>query len=312
MYHSHTYKSSSTSSSSAQQMENQGLPQHTQPQPQAQSQAPDGGVPPALASTLEHIIGQLDILTQVCTTHPRIVRTRSSFYPVSLRWVDGVTYRAAHKCYAGMHACPKKCRSQLSTNAHLRTKEQHALFIFTNHINLHQPTSTCSRVWVSVRAHVHVHVKYPLSWNFFCKLGNVFSDLIIREKTGFKFSVFIKKEIKSPWISSWEMSPSKWQMSKFATHCDRCNDIWGWLEIIEFHKVHLIAFHNSFWQRAVIRGCQILEFISEMCCCPVHCYTYSRFTTDHLLVCLMNEKVYNSNLFLQIDHNEQWGQQDML
>ncbi|KAF7668409.1 hypothetical protein LDENG_00011110 [Lucifuga dentata] len=61
--HSHTYKNPTTSSFSTQQMKSQRLPQHTS-QPQTQPQASDGGVAPALASTLEHIIAQLDILTQ--------------------------------------------------------------------------------------------------------------------------------------------------------------------------------------------------------------------------------------------------------
>ncbi|XP_022603979.1 POC1 centriolar protein homolog A [Seriola dumerili] len=57
--HSHTYRNPSTSSSTTHQTQTQGLPQHS-----SQSQTSDGGVPPGLASTLEHIIGQLDILTQ--------------------------------------------------------------------------------------------------------------------------------------------------------------------------------------------------------------------------------------------------------
>nr|CBN80860.1 WD repeat-containing protein 51A [Dicentrarchus labrax] len=61
--HSHTYRNPSTSSASTHQTQTQGLSQHS-PQVQTQSQALDGGVPPGLASTLEHIIGQLDILTQ--------------------------------------------------------------------------------------------------------------------------------------------------------------------------------------------------------------------------------------------------------
>lgn len=60
--HSHTYKNPSTSSSSTHQTQTQGFPQHL---PQVQAQSSDGGVPLGLASTLEHIIGQLDILTQV-------------------------------------------------------------------------------------------------------------------------------------------------------------------------------------------------------------------------------------------------------
>lgn len=58
--HSLTYRNPSSISSSAHQTQTQGLSQH-----QPRVQASDGGVPPGLASTLEHIIGQLDILTQV-------------------------------------------------------------------------------------------------------------------------------------------------------------------------------------------------------------------------------------------------------
>ncbi|XP_026023519.1 POC1 centriolar protein homolog A isoform X2 [Astatotilapia calliptera] len=61
--HSHANGSLSISSSTAHQTQTQSLPQHS-PQGQAQSHASDGGVPPGLANTLEHIIGQLDILTQ--------------------------------------------------------------------------------------------------------------------------------------------------------------------------------------------------------------------------------------------------------
>lgn len=61
---SQTFGPLSSSSSSTHQTQTPGLPPHS-PQVQAQSQASDGGVPPGLASTLEHIIGQLDILTQV-------------------------------------------------------------------------------------------------------------------------------------------------------------------------------------------------------------------------------------------------------
>lgn len=61
--HSNTYRHLSSSSCSTHQPQAHGLPQHS-PQAQAQSQASDGGVPPALARTLDHIIGQLDILTQ--------------------------------------------------------------------------------------------------------------------------------------------------------------------------------------------------------------------------------------------------------
>ncbi|KAG7244788.1 hypothetical protein INR49_029807 [Caranx melampygus] len=57
--HSHTYRNPSTSSSTTRQPQTQGLPQHS-----SQSQTSDGGVAPGLTSTLEHIIGQLDILTQ--------------------------------------------------------------------------------------------------------------------------------------------------------------------------------------------------------------------------------------------------------
>ncbi|KAJ4927013.1 hypothetical protein JOQ06_014753, partial [Pogonophryne albipinna] len=60
---SQTFGPLSSSSSSTHQTQTPGLPPHS-PQVQAQSQASDGGVPPGLASTLEHIIGQLDILTQ--------------------------------------------------------------------------------------------------------------------------------------------------------------------------------------------------------------------------------------------------------
>lgn len=58
--HSHTYRNPSTSSSTSRQPQAQ-----TKPSVHVQAQSSDGGIPPALASTLEHIIGQLDILTQV-------------------------------------------------------------------------------------------------------------------------------------------------------------------------------------------------------------------------------------------------------
>jgi len=64
---SQTFGPLSSSSSSTHQTQTPGLPPHS-PQVQALSQASDGGVPPGLASTLEHIIGQLDILTQVSRT----------------------------------------------------------------------------------------------------------------------------------------------------------------------------------------------------------------------------------------------------
>lgn len=51
-------------SSSTQQTQSQSLQQPPH-QDQAQSRASDGTVPSSLANTLEHIIGQLDILTQV-------------------------------------------------------------------------------------------------------------------------------------------------------------------------------------------------------------------------------------------------------
>lgn len=54
----------STSSSTTQQMLTQDLPQ---PLPQVQAQSADRSPPPHLTSTLEHIVGQLDILTQVRT-----------------------------------------------------------------------------------------------------------------------------------------------------------------------------------------------------------------------------------------------------
>ncbi|KAK1900797.1 POC1 centriolar protein like A [Dissostichus eleginoides] len=60
---SQTFGPLSSSSSSTRQTQTPGLPPHS-PRVQALSQASDGGVPPGLASTLEHIIGQLDILTQ--------------------------------------------------------------------------------------------------------------------------------------------------------------------------------------------------------------------------------------------------------
>lgn len=60
--HSLTYRNPSSISSSTHQTQTQGSSQH---QPRVQAQASDEGVPPGLASTLEHIIGQLDILTQV-------------------------------------------------------------------------------------------------------------------------------------------------------------------------------------------------------------------------------------------------------
>lgn len=52
-----------STSSSAHQSQTQSLQQS--PQAQAEPRAPEGGVPPGLANTLEHIIGQLDVLTQV-------------------------------------------------------------------------------------------------------------------------------------------------------------------------------------------------------------------------------------------------------
>lgn len=60
--HSHTYRNPSTSSSTTRQPQ---AHDQTQPSTHVQAQSSDGGIPPALASTLEHIIGQLDILTQV-------------------------------------------------------------------------------------------------------------------------------------------------------------------------------------------------------------------------------------------------------
>ncbi|XP_062301363.1 POC1 centriolar protein homolog A [Scomber scombrus] len=57
--HPQTCRDPSISSSSTHQTQTQGSTQV-----QAQSHASDGGAPPGLASTLEHIIGQLDILTQ--------------------------------------------------------------------------------------------------------------------------------------------------------------------------------------------------------------------------------------------------------
>lgn len=62
--HSHTYRNHSTSSSSNHQTQTQSLQKHS-PYVQAQSQDSDGGVPPGLVATLEHIMGQLDVLTQV-------------------------------------------------------------------------------------------------------------------------------------------------------------------------------------------------------------------------------------------------------
>lgn len=56
-----SYRNPSTGSSSTHQTQTRGLPQDVE----AQHRASDGGVPPGLAGTLEHIIGQLDILTQV-------------------------------------------------------------------------------------------------------------------------------------------------------------------------------------------------------------------------------------------------------
>uniref|UniRef100_A0A672Y338 POC1 centriolar protein homolog A n=1 Tax=Sphaeramia orbicularis TaxID=375764 RepID=A0A672Y338_9TELE len=61
--HSHTNRNPTTASSSIQQTQTRTEPQLSH-QTQAQSNSSDEGVPPALASTLEHIIGQLDILTQ--------------------------------------------------------------------------------------------------------------------------------------------------------------------------------------------------------------------------------------------------------
>lgn len=52
----------STSPSTTQQTLSQKLPQ---PFPQVQAQSSDRSTPPHLTSTMEHIVGQLDILTQV-------------------------------------------------------------------------------------------------------------------------------------------------------------------------------------------------------------------------------------------------------
>lgn len=57
-----SYGNPSTSSFSTQPVQTQDLPQ---PLPQVHAQSSDGSVPPGLASTLEHIISQLDILTKV-------------------------------------------------------------------------------------------------------------------------------------------------------------------------------------------------------------------------------------------------------
>lgn len=54
----------STSPSTTQQTLAEDLPQ---PFPGVQAQAQDRSIPPHLASTLEHIVSQLDILTQVRT-----------------------------------------------------------------------------------------------------------------------------------------------------------------------------------------------------------------------------------------------------
>ncbi|KAM7402345.1 hypothetical protein PAMP_017592 [Pampus punctatissimus] len=58
--HPHTNRNQSCSSSYTSQTQTQDSPQV-----QAQSHASDGGAAPGLASTLEHIISQLDILTQL-------------------------------------------------------------------------------------------------------------------------------------------------------------------------------------------------------------------------------------------------------
>lgn len=60
--HSHALRNPSTSSFTHQQTQIRDSPQLLS---QVQAQPSDGGIHPGLASTLEHIIGQLDILTQV-------------------------------------------------------------------------------------------------------------------------------------------------------------------------------------------------------------------------------------------------------
>lgn len=67
----------STSSSTTQQILTQDLPQ---PFPQVQSQSADRSTPPHLTSTLEHIVGQLDILTQVRTMWFFFIITDTFFF----------------------------------------------------------------------------------------------------------------------------------------------------------------------------------------------------------------------------------------
>lgn len=62
--HSDTHRDPTITSSSTQQNPSQYV-LHPSNQDQAQSSASDGRVPPGLANTLEHIMGQLDILTRV-------------------------------------------------------------------------------------------------------------------------------------------------------------------------------------------------------------------------------------------------------
>lgn len=54
----------STSPSTTQHTLSEDLPQ---PLPRGQAHSPEGSIPPHLTSTLEHIVSQLDILTQVRT-----------------------------------------------------------------------------------------------------------------------------------------------------------------------------------------------------------------------------------------------------
>lgn len=60
--HSHAHRDAATRSPSTQQTQGSQLPAH---QDKGLSDVSDGRVPSSLANTLEHIIGQLDVLTQV-------------------------------------------------------------------------------------------------------------------------------------------------------------------------------------------------------------------------------------------------------
>lgn len=58
------HNSRPVSLSTNRQAQNQDVPKRL-PRVQTQQQASNGAVPPALTSTLEHIVSQLDILTKV-------------------------------------------------------------------------------------------------------------------------------------------------------------------------------------------------------------------------------------------------------